>query len=96
MSRPATRERPPGWSTSSSRWARRSASGSWSRASPRPAAEAEAAALELAADLAERPPDGLRLLKRMFREFEATADRVARENLLLETFQREGTGLPQG
>jgi enoyl-CoA hydratase len=60
-----------------------------------PAAEAEAAALELAAELAGRPPDGLRLLKRMFREFEGTADRVARENLLLEAFQREGAGLPQ-
>src|SRR4051812_38722670 len=61
-----------------------------------PAAEAEAAALDLAAELADRPPDGMRLLKRMFREFEATADRVARENLLLEAFQREGAGLPQG
>ena len=61
-----------------------------------PAAEAEAVALELAADLADRPADGMRLLKRMFREFEATADRVARENLLLEAFQREGAGLPQG
>jgi len=59
------------------------------------AAQAETAALELAAELAERPPEGMRVLKRMFREFEATADRVARENLLLEAFQREGAGLPQ-
>jgi hypothetical protein len=41
------------------------------------------------------PPSGLRVIKRMFRDFEATADRVARENLLLESFQREGPGLPQ-
>jgi enoyl-CoA hydratase/carnithine racemase len=61
-----------------------------------PAGEAEGAALELAAELAERPPEGMRIIKRMFREFEATADRVARENLLLDAFQREGAGLPQG
>jgi enoyl-CoA hydratase/carnithine racemase len=60
-----------------------------------PAAEAEAAALDLARELAAHPPDGLRVLKRMFREFEDTADRVARENEELEAFQREGTGLPQ-
>ena len=52
--------------------------------------------VELAADLADRPAEGMRLLKRMFREFESTAERVARENLLLEAFQREGAGLPQG
>ena len=61
-----------------------------------PAAEAEAAAVELASELAQRPPHGLRTLKRMFRDFEASADRVARENLLLEAFQREGEGLPSG
>jgi enoyl-CoA hydratase/carnithine racemase len=60
-----------------------------------PAAEAEAAALDLARELAAHPPAGLRVLKRMFRDFESTADRVARENLLLESFQREGAGLPQ-
>jgi enoyl-CoA hydratase/carnithine racemase len=61
-----------------------------------PAAEAEAAALEVAGALAASPPGGLRVLKTMFREFEATADRVARENDALERFQREGTGLPAG
>jgi len=35
------------------------------------------------------------VLKRMFREFEDTPERVARENEALEAFQREGTGLPQ-
>jgi len=60
-----------------------------------PAAEAEAAALDLARELAVNPPEGMRVLKRMFREFEDTADRVARENEELEAFQREGAGLPQ-
>jgi enoyl-CoA hydratase/carnithine racemase len=60
-----------------------------------PAAEAEAVALDLARELAEAPPEGLRALKGMFREFEATADRVARENARLEAFQREGAGLPR-
>jgi enoyl-CoA hydratase/carnithine racemase len=60
-----------------------------------PAAEAEAAALDLARELAAHPPEGLRTLKRMFRDFEGTADRVASENLILDAFQREGAGLPQ-
>jgi enoyl-CoA hydratase len=61
-----------------------------------PASRAEAAALELARELAAHPPEGLRTLKRMFRDFEGTADRVASENLILDAFQREGAGLPQG
>jgi enoyl-CoA hydratase/carnithine racemase len=61
-----------------------------------PAAEAEAVALELAREVAAHPPEGLRAIKQMFRDFEGTAGRVARENLALEAFQREGTGLPQG
>src|SRR3954467_2029164 len=61
-----------------------------------PAAEAEAVALALAAEIAAHPPDGLRVIKQMFRDFEGTAERVARENLALEAFQREGAGLPQG
>jgi len=60
------------------------------------ASEAEAAALELAGALAASPAEGLRVLKTMFRDFEATADRVARENEALERFQREGAGLPSG
>lgn len=61
-----------------------------------PAAEAEGAALALAAEIAQRPPAGLRVLKDRFREYERLADRVARENDGLEAFQRSGTGLPQG
>ncbi|MBA3327481.1 MAG: hypothetical protein H0T43_04175, partial [Solirubrobacterales bacterium] len=57
---------------------------------------AEAAALALAAQIAAHPPDGLRRLKAMFRELEGAEGRVARENALLEAFQREGAGLPQG
>ncbi|HEX2085858.1 MAG TPA: enoyl-CoA hydratase/isomerase family protein [Solirubrobacteraceae bacterium] len=59
------------------------------------AAEAEAAALALAREVAAHPPDGLRRLKRMFRDLEDTAARVAYENELLVEFQREGAGLPR-
>jgi enoyl-CoA hydratase/carnithine racemase len=61
-----------------------------------PAAQAEATALELAAELAAHPPEGMRGLKRMFRDFEQTGRRVAAENALLEDFQRHGGGLPSG
>ena len=61
-----------------------------------PADEAEATAVELAGRLVKQSADGLRLLKTMFRELEGTADRIAYENELLVTFQREGSGLPQG
>lgn len=60
------------------------------------AAEAEPAAIELAGDLAGRPVEGLRRLKRMFREFDGSADRVAHENELLIEFERGGGGLPRG
>ncbi len=60
-----------------------------------PAAEAEAAALALANEIAQHPPDGLRRLKRMFRELEGTEARVGYENGLLVEFQREGAGLPR-
>ncbi|EHN09904.1 Enoyl-CoA hydratase [Patulibacter medicamentivorans] len=61
-----------------------------------PEAEAEAAALELAATLAARPAEGLRRLKRMFRDGEDLAGRTARENVTLLDWQRYGQGLPQG
>ena len=61
-----------------------------------PADRAEEAALTLARELAAHPPAGMRLLKQMFREFEGTGERVASENLVLDAFQREGAGLPQG
>lgn len=61
-----------------------------------PAAEAEAAALDLARQIAQHPPEGLRRLKRMFREMEGSAARVASENAELVDFQRQGAGLPAG
>ena len=61
-----------------------------------PAAEAEAAAIELAAALTAQHPDGLRALKRMFRDLEHTGDRIAYENELLLRFQQHGAGLPSG
>jgi enoyl-CoA hydratase/carnithine racemase len=61
-----------------------------------PAAEAEAAALDLARSIAGHPPAGLRRLKGMFRELEDSARRTTYENELLLEFQREGTGLPRG
>ena len=60
-----------------------------------PAAEAEAAALALAAEVAQHPPDGLRRLKRMFRDLGDTAAGVEYENDLLLDFQRSGAGLPR-
>ena len=61
-----------------------------------PAADAEAAALDLARELAEHPAAGLRHLKYLFREYEGTAYRVARENAEIVEFQRIGAGLPYG
>lgn len=60
-----------------------------------PAADAEPAALELAREIAEHPPEGLRRLKAMFRDLDGGARRVAHENAQLEAFQRDGVGLPQ-
>lgn len=61
-----------------------------------PAAGAEAAAIDLAEEIAAHPPEGLRRLKAMFRDYEATAERVRRENERLVDWQRHGAGLPQG
>lgn len=61
-----------------------------------PEADAEASAIELAAVLAERPGDGMRRLKQMFREYEDLSRRTARENGTLLDWQRFGQGLPQG
>ena len=61
-----------------------------------PAERVEEVAIELAQELAAHPPAGLRVLKAMFREHEASAERIARENRELVAFQREGSGLPQG
>jgi enoyl-CoA hydratase len=61
-----------------------------------PAAEAEAAAIAWARELAANDGPGLRRLKRMFREYDGTASRIERENAELVDFQRHGGGLPQG
>lgn len=61
-----------------------------------PAEDAERVALELAAEIAAHPHDGIRRLKAMFRDFEATDERVARENAILTNWQRHGPGLPYG
>lgn len=58
--------------------------------------EAEAAAIELAIELASRPGEGMRRLKSMFRDYEDLAGRTARENVTLMDWQRYGQGLPQG
>lgn len=58
--------------------------------------EAEAAAIELAIELAGRPGEGMRRLKTMFRDYEDLAGRTARENVTLLDWQRYGQGLPQG
>jgi enoyl-CoA hydratase len=60
-----------------------------------PAAGAEAAALELARELAEHPPEGTRRMKTMFRDLGGDAARTAYENELLLDFQRAGAGLPR-
>jgi enoyl-CoA hydratase/carnithine racemase len=61
-----------------------------------PEHEAERAAIELAQEIARHPPAGLRHLKDLFREYEATKYRVARENAEIVEFQRAGAGLPYG
>src|SRR5919197_1777083 len=61
-----------------------------------PAALADAAAIDLARELAAHPPEGMRRLKAMFRELTNAADHVAHENALLIEWQRTGTGLAQG
>ena len=60
-----------------------------------PGTEAEAAAIELATAIAERPRATIAQAKRMFRELEDSGARVAYENGLLMDFQRSGAGLPR-
>lgn len=59
-------------------------------------AQAEAAAIELAGQIAANDRAGVRRLKGMFRTFEGlpVAERVARENEILVDWQRHGAGLP--
>lgn len=56
---------------------------------------AERVALELAAEVAALPPDGVRRLKGLFAALEGERERVARENAELEDWQAQGAGLPQ-
>ncbi len=60
------------------------------------AGEAEAEALAVAGQIAANDLDGVRGLKRMFRDFEGLgpSERVARENEILVEWQRHGAGLP--
>jgi enoyl-CoA hydratase/carnithine racemase len=60
------------------------------------AAEAEAVAIELAREIAAQSPDGIRVLKQMFRDLERSGERIAYENERLLHFQQHGAGLPRG
>jgi enoyl-CoA hydratase/carnithine racemase len=60
-----------------------------------PADQAEAVAIELAEQLTRQSADGLRVLKQMFRDLDASASRVDYENAKLLYFQEHGTGLPR-
>lgn len=57
--------------------------------------EAEAAALELAAELAGRKPENLRRMKALMRDLDGLGARVELENRALVEFQRSGAGLPR-
>ena len=59
------------------------------------AEEAEQGAIDLAEAVAQHPPEGIRRLKRMFRELGLADERIAYENDLLVEFQRAGAGLPR-
>jgi enoyl-CoA hydratase/carnithine racemase len=57
--------------------------------------DAETVAIGVAEQLARQHPDGIRVLKQMFRELDGSARRVAYENELLMRFQDEGAGIPR-
>lgn len=56
--------------------------------------QAESEALELAQKVASNSPAAIRQMKRLIRDFEASDQRVVRENEILVDFQRNGGGLP--
>jgi enoyl-CoA hydratase/carnithine racemase len=60
-----------------------------------PPEAAEPAALELAGELAERPPAGLRRMKKLLLDLSDGPARVEHENRELVDFQRHGAGLPR-
>jgi hypothetical protein len=59
-----------------------------------PTREVEPTAIETPESMTG-PVEGLRTLKRMFRELEGSQRRVAYENDLLVEFQARGAGLPR-
>jgi enoyl-CoA hydratase/carnithine racemase len=59
-----------------------------------PAAAAEEAALELAAELASHPPEAVARLKRMLHEWDGVVERSTQEGRDLVEWQRSGPGLP--
>ena len=61
-----------------------------------PAQRAEAAAVDLARELAALPPDGLRALKAAFAQVTDAAGHVERENAALVAWQRTGGRIPRG
>ncbi len=61
-----------------------------------PAAAAEQAAVRLAREIARQSPDGVRVLKQMFRDLDRSGERIAYENERLLHFQQHGAGLPRG
>lgn len=58
--------------------------------------DAELVAIRLAREVAGHSSVSVRRFKAMFREFESSHMRVARENEILVEFQRDGDGLPAG
>jgi 1,4-dihydroxy-2-naphthoyl-CoA synthase len=61
-----------------------------------PAQRAEAAAVDLARELAALPPDGLRALKAAFAQVTDAAEHVEDENAALIAWQRAGGRIPRG
>jgi enoyl-CoA hydratase/carnithine racemase len=59
-----------------------------------PASAAEDAALELAAEVAGHPPEGVARLKRMLHEWDGVVERSRREGEGQVEWQRSGPGLP--
>jgi enoyl-CoA hydratase/carnithine racemase len=59
------------------------------------AEEAEDIAVLVAGEIAEQHPQGVRVLKQMFRDLDGTAARTAYENEHLMRFQQHGAGIPR-
>ena len=59
-----------------------------------PAAAAEQGALELAAEVAQHPPEAVARLKRMLHDWDRVEERSAEEGRGLVEWQRSGPGLP--